>query len=248
MARLDKERIRHAFERAAATYDAHASVQGRLALAVADRIADAPATILELGCGTGTLTAHLRARFPDARIVAIDFAPAMAERTRALVPDAEVRVADIERLELAERFELTVSSATIQWLAEPARTLATLVGASDRVLLGTFGPRTFWELDAVFTELDADRGFPLRSAAEWAKLLEEAGAVAVDTASEEQVVEYASCAAFLQSLRAVGATSGAPRQQREVVAEAMRRYDSRFAVPGGVTATYELVVVDATVR
>jgi malonyl-CoA O-methyltransferase len=222
-------------------------MQNRLALALAGRIDAAPDSILEIGCGTGTLTAELRARFPQARIVAIDFAPAMAERTRALVPDADVRVADVERLDLAERFDLTVSSATIQWLAEPERTLSRLVRASRRILLGTFGPRTFWELDAVFTELGAERGFPLRSAAAWAELLHAAGTGRVETATEERSAEHESCAAFLQSLRAIGATAGAAHNPRELVSAAMRRYDERFAVPGGVTATYELVVLDATV-
>jgi malonyl-CoA O-methyltransferase len=244
---LDKEKIRRSFDRAAPTYDAHAHVQARLALALAERIDGAPASILELGSGTGTLTEHLRARFPDARIVAVDFAPAMAERTQAAVPDAQVLVADAEALELDERFDLTVSSATIQWLADPQETLRRLVAASDRVLLGTFGPRTFHELDAVFAELGAQRGFPLLSAASWATLLRAAGARRVRTAREEVSTEYPSCAAFLSSLRALGATAGAAPQPRELVAEAIRRYDERFGGPHGVTATYELVLLDATV-
>jgi malonyl-CoA O-methyltransferase len=243
MARLDKEQIRRSFERAAPTYDAHAIVQQRLALSLAARIDGAPASILELGSGTGTLTAHLEARFPDARIVAVDFAPAMAERTRAAAPGAEVLVADIEELDLAERFELTVSSATVQWLADPVATLARL--PTDRLLVGTFGPRTFWELDVVFEELGAERGFPLRSSSEWTEVLRAAGATAVDAASEEVRVEYASCAEFLHALRALGASAGAPPQPRELVTAAMRRYDERFASEHGVHVTYELLVLDA---
>lgn len=244
---LDKDRIRRAFDRAAPTYDAHADVQKRLALDVAARIDDAPASILELGCGTGMLTAHLRDRFPDARIVAVDFAPAMAERTRAAVPDAEVLVADVETLDPDERFALTLSSATVQWFADPAATFGRLVPASDRVLIGTFGPRTFWELDAVFTELGEDRGMSLPTAAEWDGILRGAGAEEVESASREVVVHYPTAAGFLEALRGVGATGGAARQTTSTVTRALRLYDERFRDGDTVQVTYELVVVDATV-
>jgi malonyl-CoA O-methyltransferase len=244
---LDKDRIRRAFDRAAPTYDAHADVQKRLALGLAGRIDDPPASILELGCGTGMLTAHLRDRFPDARIVAVDFAPAMAERTRAAVPDAEVLVADVETLHPDDRFALTVSSATVQWFADPAATFGRLVPASDRVLVGTFGPRTFWELDAVFAELGEDRGMSLPSAADWVALLRGAGAADVASTTEEVVVHYPRAAGFLEALRGVGATGGAARQTTSTVTRALRAYDERFRDGEGVQVTYELVVVDATV-
>jgi malonyl-CoA O-methyltransferase len=237
MARLDKDKIRRNFERAAATYDAHASVQHRLALELAERIDGESATILELGCGTGALTAQLRARFPAARIVAVDFSPAMAARAQALVPDAEVVVADIEELELDRRFDLTVSAATIQWLADPGATLARIAAASDRLLLGTFGPRTFWQL----REVGVEPTLPLRSAEAWRELLD------AEVTAEEVEVVYPSCRAFLRALKAVGAAhagSGSPA----ALAAAIRRYDERFAVPGGVAVTYELVILDASGR
>jgi malonyl-CoA O-methyltransferase len=245
---LDKDRIRRAFDRAAPTYDAYADVQTRLALDLAERIDDPPASILELGCGTGMLTAHLRERFPHARIVAVDFAPAMAERTRAAVPDAEVLVADVETLDPDDRFALTVSSATVQWFADPAATFGRLVPASDRILVGTFGPRTFWELDAVFAELVEDRGMSLPSAEDWVKLLHGAGAADVASSSEEVVVHYPTATGFLEALRGVGATGGAARQTTSTVTRALRLYDERFRDGEGVQVTYELVVVDATVQ
>ena len=86
-----------------------------------------PLSILELGCGTGYLTALLRERFPEAAIEAVDFAPAMIARARERVPDARFVVADIEELELEpESYDLIVSSATVQWLTEPEQTFARL--------------------------------------------------------------------------------------------------------------------------
>ena len=110
-------------------------------------IGRAPASILELGCGTGYLTALLRERFPHAAIEAVDFAPAMVAIARERVPDASFVVSDIEALEPEpERYDLIVSSATVQWLAEPEQTLRRLVTSLDtdgELHLATFGPGTF---------------------------------------------------------------------------------------------------------
>ena len=55
----------------------------------------APRTIYDLGCGTGSGTAMLRARYPDARIVGVDGSAAMLERARKEVPGAEFVAADL---------------------------------------------------------------------------------------------------------------------------------------------------------
>ncbi len=49
----------------------------------------APAGVVDLGCGPGNVTAILRRRFPAARLVGVDGSPAMLEKARAAVPDAD---------------------------------------------------------------------------------------------------------------------------------------------------------------
>src|SRR5919109_3669546 len=42
-----------------------------------------PARVVDLGCGTGNVTALLRARWPQARVMGVDASSAMLERARA---------------------------------------------------------------------------------------------------------------------------------------------------------------------
>jgi malonyl-CoA O-methyltransferase len=81
--KLDTPLVRRRFSRAADTYANAAVVQrevGNRLLERFDVMKIAPQTILDVGCGPGTHTSALRARFPEANVVAIDHAQAMVER------------------------------------------------------------------------------------------------------------------------------------------------------------------------
>ena len=86
---LDKLMVRRSFERAAASYDAAAVLQNevcRRMLARLDYIRLEPETILDAGSGTGNAVTGLLARFPAARVIALDLALAMARRARSRRP------------------------------------------------------------------------------------------------------------------------------------------------------------------
>lgn len=80
-------RICQSFD-AAEKYDQAATVQRVAARELFQRIhtcmaGKKPMRILEIGCGTGLLTEHLRACWPDADILATDFAPNMLARAKS---------------------------------------------------------------------------------------------------------------------------------------------------------------------
>src|SRR5512140_3364293 len=54
-----------------------------------------PRTIVDLGCGTGAVTALLHARWPAAHITGVDNSSAMLERARATLPTVEWVAADL---------------------------------------------------------------------------------------------------------------------------------------------------------
>ena len=88
-AALDKRLVRRSFEKAAAGYDAAAVLQHEVCarmLARLDYVKHSPAAILDAGSGTGNAVAGLRARYPQATLVALDLALAMVQRARARAP------------------------------------------------------------------------------------------------------------------------------------------------------------------
>ena len=87
---LDRHLLRRRFERAAATCDSVDLLAREIARRMDERldyIRCEPRRVLDLGCGTGADLPRLAQRFPQACLLAADFAPAMVARAGAR-PDA----------------------------------------------------------------------------------------------------------------------------------------------------------------
>ena len=169
---LDKRLARRSFEQAAASYDAAAVLQNevcRRMLARLDYIKVDPAVILDAGSGTGNALDGLLARYPQARIVALDLALAMARRARARRPwwkglfdggGARLTAVcgDLERLPLAtSRAGMIWSNLALQWMAEPKQAFAEMhrvLAPGGLLLFSSFGPDTLKELRAAFHGID----------------------------------------------------------------------------------------------
>jgi len=77
---------------------------------------ESPRSIVDLGCGTGTVTALLRARWPQAAIAGIDNSSQMLERARVALPDLTWEVADVAQWAPPSPVDLIVSNAALQWV------------------------------------------------------------------------------------------------------------------------------------
>jgi trans-aconitate 2-methyltransferase len=76
-------------------------------------------SVLDLGCGTGRVTALLLERLPRGRAVAVDAAPAMVERAREELSErATVVLSDLLDLEVDEPVDAAISTATLHWIAD----------------------------------------------------------------------------------------------------------------------------------
>lgn len=153
MTRMEhKERIRHSFDRAEG-YDGAATVQRLAARHLASRLARSlegrkPARILEIGCGTGLLTRQLARLWPEAQIVATDFAPHMLQRaSRASTsPSTVFKLMDAANPTEDGPFDVICGNLVMQWLEQPQQVLERLgrllapngVLAVSTLLDGTF--------------------------------------------------------------------------------------------------------------
>jgi trans-aconitate 2-methyltransferase len=93
----------------------------RPGMELASRIPDIDArSIVDLGSGTGHLTAHLAERWPEASILGIDSSEEMVERARLDHPSLEWVVDDVGTWQPKEPVDLLFSSAALHWVDDHA--------------------------------------------------------------------------------------------------------------------------------
>ena len=73
--------------------------------------------ILDLGCGTGHLTAQIANS--GARVLGVDRSPEMVAAARKAYPHLQFEVADARRLPYEAEFDAVFSNATLHWIQEP---------------------------------------------------------------------------------------------------------------------------------
>lgn len=90
----------------------------RPALDLLQRLPDhfRPRRVIDLGCGTGEITALLKERWPEAEVTGLDSAAAMLDKARALTGAVAWIEADIAQWAPEEPFDLVFSNAALQWV------------------------------------------------------------------------------------------------------------------------------------
>ena len=261
---VDKRLVRRSFEQAAATYDAAAVLQNevcRRMLARLGYIKLEPATILDAGSGTGNAVAGLLARYPRARVIALDLALAMARRAgarrpwwRGLFERRGPRLAavcgDIEQLPLAPACAGMVwSNLAIQWSNEPQRAFAEMhrvLAPGGLLLFSSFGPDTLKELRLAFQSVDrhthVHRFTDMHDVGD---MLVACGFADPVMDMEVVTLTYADVRELMRDLKAIGAhnvTHGRPSALagKSLLAKVARNYEP--ARRGGrLPATFEVI-------
>jgi len=100
---------------------------GRDVLNLLDPSADE--RILDLGCGTGHLTAEIAEQCSD--VVGIDASPAMIEQASESYPDVEFRHADATTFRTEEPFDAVFSNAALHWIDDQDAVLAAVASALE---------------------------------------------------------------------------------------------------------------------
>ncbi|WP_314686405.1 methyltransferase domain-containing protein [uncultured Bifidobacterium sp.] len=85
-------------------------------------VPDDAGALLDLGCGTGTLTAELARRIPH--VVGVDASTSMIDRARREHPGVEFHVADALDLPYDGDFDVVFSNAVFHWIHDHGTLLA----------------------------------------------------------------------------------------------------------------------------
>jgi malonyl-CoA O-methyltransferase len=230
----DKRAVARRFASAAPRYDASARVQARIAAAMAERLAtfDLPAgaRVLEIGCGTGLLTAAALARLPQvSHWLATDIAPGMvaACRTR-LSADSRLSVAAMDGEGPATQgpFDLICSTLALQWFPDAGAALSLwqgLLRPGGRLCVATLGVDTFAQWRAALAAAGARGVGPAYpDATTLSRWLGRDGRVE----RQDFVEHHADARHFLLSLRGIGADYAPTRLSPATLRRAMRGLDA----------------------
>jgi trans-aconitate 2-methyltransferase len=117
-----------------------------------------PSLVVDLGCGTGELTAALAERWPKARVIGVDNSAEMLAGGQGRAGRVERVNADLAEWRPPAPVDLVFSNAAVQWVPDHERLMAHLVGmlASGGVLAvqmpANFDAPSHTELRAVAAE------------------------------------------------------------------------------------------------
>jgi malonyl-CoA O-methyltransferase len=228
------------FDEQAAVYDSVANVQAEVARRLAARLSGQPQRILEIGCGTGLLSAHLAARFPGAELVLTDIAPRMlAQARRRLGQGAAYRLMDGQFPDAAlGEFDLIASSLAFQWfddLPGAVARLSNMLAPGGVLAFATLGAESFAAWRQAHVEMGLVCGLRDYVGAEefpWPQGFAcGLGAETIDEFCPDG-------RSFVRGMKQLGAAQS-PEGHRPVGAGRFRALLARFS--GGFTARYQLL-------
>lgn len=248
------------FSAAALTYHASAEIQRSVAKRVGAMLAgyETVDRILEIGCGTGLLTAQLCRLFPRARIDALDLAGGMVTLCRARLTSAaglHCHVADLNTFRAEALYPLIVSSSALHWMYPMTgvmETLADMLAGQGRLVFALMVRGTLAELQAarqrIVPHKPPARQLPMTRTVRAA--LARAGLCIETEQKETRRQLYASAADLLRQLHDQGLTGGPFARSGQLLnrtdlSRLALDYDRRYRAGDGVYASYEVAYFQA---
>jgi len=243
------------FSAASGTYHEAAAVQRNVAESLGRFFPDVPPTahILEIGCGTGVLTAIVRRRYPGLWIDVVDVSARMIAQARTRMGfDNRIRcrVVDLRHVPTTRLYPLIVSSSSLHWinpLEEGLAKMAALLEPGGRVVFSLMTHGTLGELRKCRLRV-APHKTPAGSLPTLRQVrhgLRYAGLTVLDDRKEIRRIEYPSAELFLRHIHDQGLTGGAvstsclPLNRRELL-EVIKTYQASYPAGAGVVASYHV--------
>jgi malonyl-CoA O-methyltransferase len=254
--RLDHAGVRNAFDRASAQYEAAAVLQARVGddlLHRVDFFKLAPATVVDLGAGTGRLTGELKRRYKRANVVALDLAPGMLRQARkhmGLFRRFSRVCADARRLPFGDAsIDVAVSNLMLQWcddLDEAFAEVRRVLKPEGLFAFTTFGPDTLKELRAAWSTVDQySHVNTFIDMHDIGDALVRAGLTEPVLDVERITLTYGDVLALMRDLKVIGAHNVTAGRSRGLTGRhALRKVEAAYEPwrrEGRIPATYEVV-------
>jgi malonyl-CoA O-methyltransferase len=249
---------RHDFSAAATQYESYAQLQQHMAEEVAALAQillarrEAP-RVMDAGCGTGFLLFSLARARPQWRMIGLDFAPAMCVHVKRNQRAQPVLCADMEAIPLADgTLDAIVSSAAVQWVPDATAMLrewGRVLKPGGMILLASFGPGTLRELRTAFSAVsDAPHVQDFLSLSELKQAASEAGFSSLQAMQRIEQLPYASPAALMQQLKAIGARNKRDDRPRGLMtprkfAAVQKAYPQPPSASGHIMASWEILML-----
>lgn len=240
--------IRSAFNRVSSGYDKHAFLQKEIATrldAKLDIISSGTDVILELGAGTGLLSQSLLQRFPNSKLLCLDFAQKPLKNN----PSTNKLCADANHLPLVnESIDIVVSNLMMQWCSELNQLFAEchrVLTNNGLILFSTFGTDTLKELKKSWAVVDdkahVNTFIDMHDIGD--KLLQ-VGFQSPVMESETLTLTYQNVTDLLKDLKAIGAQTVSNRSKsltgKNKFQAMIQMYES-YRQNNKLPATYEVV-------
>jgi len=271
---FDHRQVGRAFSRAATHYDEAAALQRE----VADRLAESlpyyedkalgartPGVVLDVGCGTGYLTAQLQSRWPKAQVIGIDLAPGMLQAAQARLSKKrglfdfarrpQLVRADALALPLAAgSVDVLTSSLCLQWVEDLAGVFAEfrrVLKPDGLLLVSTFGLQTLMELREAFAQADAaPHVSPFVDIARFGDALIAAGFRDPVLDRDLFRLSQPDLPSIMRELRTLGATNAMHERRRALTgrarfARAAQAYDAMRRDDGTLPVTWDVIYAQA---
>lgn len=258
--RIDKQQMRRAFEKAAATYDEVAVLQHEIGDRVIERlgyIKYKPRRILDVGTGTGVCAKALAKQYPKADVHTLDIAHNMLQHARRrmswwqkLRRRHTYINADAESLPLADAsVDMIFSNLAIQWCLEPEqlfKEFRRILAPGGMLIFTTFGPDTLKELRESWAKVDSS------SHVNEFQDMHNIGDMLMQTRFAEPIMDmeyltvtYNDVFRLMRDLKMLGAHNVTSDRQRQLTGKThlnkmIEHYES-FRSEGVLPATYEVV-------